>query len=272
MELPSRTASPTPAAPPHTVTASASPRTSRARSRSVAPSARLTPKSRIRSKTAAAIVLASDRPPITSASAPIPTSSAAKNAVEARSSRDSSLGSCTLTSGTSAMIRRATASGSAPSRQPTATPVLRSPAVSAAAPDATTVPSRRPFPTHCPRATARREARAHSHPPPGHGDLAEDEAVAALDEAHDALAHGAQRDETGDADRDPGDRERVPAKNSQHAAARTLRFTDSPRLRLRLVRSGSQTRLACGCGSYAPVHRLASPAAAARTPPFTDSP
>src|SRR5213076_1441794 len=93
-----------------------------------------------------------------------------------------------------------------------------------------------------------------------------------LDEAHDALAHGAQRDETGDADRDPGDCERVPAKNSQHAAARTLRFTDSPRLRLRLVRSGSQTRLACGCGSYAPVHRLASPAAAARTLRFTDSP
>src|SRR5207247_1923804 len=120
--------------------------------------------------------------------------------------------------------------------------------------------------------TARREARAHSHPPPGHGDLAEDEAVAALDEAHDALAHGAQRDETGDADRDPGDRERVPAKNSQHAAARTLRFTDSPRRRPRPVPSGAQTRLACGCGSYARVHRLASPAAAARTLRFTDSP
>src|SRR5213594_1492359 len=59
---------------------------------------------------------------------------------------------------------------------------------------------------------------------------------------------------------------------SPAAAARTLRFTDSPRLRLRLVRSGSQTRLACGCGSYAPVHRLASPAAAARTLRFTDSP
>src|SRR5205823_6770638 len=40
----------------------------------------------------------------------------------------------------------------------------------------------------------------------------------------------------------------------------------------RLVRSGSQTRLACGCGSYAPVHRLASPAAAARTLRLTDSP
>src|SRR5947209_6769798 len=136
------------------VTASASPKTSRARSRSVAPSARLTPKSRIRSKTAAAIVLASDRPPITSASAPIPTSSAAKNAVEARSSRDSSLGSCTLTSGTSAMIRRATASGSSPSRQPTATPVLRSAAVSAAAPDASRVRSIRSFATHCSRASS----------------------------------------------------------------------------------------------------------------------
>src|SRR5438034_961207 len=73
---------------------------------------------------------------------------------EARSSRDSSLGSCTLTSGTSAMIRRATASGSSPSRQPTATPVLRSAAVSAAAPDASRVRSIRSFATHCSRASS----------------------------------------------------------------------------------------------------------------------
>src|SRR5207247_6130019 len=51
----------------------------------------------------------------------------------------------------------------------------------------------------------------------------------------------------------------------RRAAARTTRFTDSPRLRLRLARPDSQTRLACGCGSHDQIHRLASPAAAART-------
>src|SRR5207245_1273031 len=61
---------------------------------------------------------------------------------------------------------------------------------------------------------ARGEARAHPHPPPRHGDLAEDEAVAALDEAHDAFAHGAQRDESGDTDRDTRDRERVAVEDS----------------------------------------------------------
>src|SRR6266850_6716840 len=35
---------------------------------------------------------------------------------------------------------------------------------------------------------------------------------------------------------------------------------------------GSQARLACGCGSHYLVHRLASPAAAARTTWFTGSP
>src|SRR5207247_10536364 len=60
----------------------------------------------------------------------------------------------------------------------------------------------------------RGEARAHPHPPPRHGDLAEDEAVAALDEAHDALAHGAQRDESGDTERDTRDRERVAVEDS----------------------------------------------------------
>src|SRR5437016_9996815 len=46
---------------------------------------------------------------------------------------------------------------------------------------------------------------------------------------------------------------------------RASSFIDSPRLRLRLARPRSQTRLACGCGSHGHVHRLASPAAAART-------
>src|SRR5213594_1055662 len=51
-----------------------------------------------------------------------------------------------------------------------------------------------------------------------------------------------------------------------------LSLTDSPRLRLRLARPDSQTRLASGCGSHDPIHRLASPPAAARTTRFTDSP
>ena len=82
---PRSSASPTPSAPPVSVTASASPSTSRPSCRSVAPSARLTPKSRMRSKTAAATVLASDSPPMTKASTPMPTSSAEKNAVDERS-------------------------------------------------------------------------------------------------------------------------------------------------------------------------------------------
>src|SRR5436309_3925840 len=45
-----------------------------------------------------------------------------------------------------------------------------------------------------------------------------------------------------------------------------------PRDGLRLARPHSQTRLACGCGSHDHIHRLASPAAAARTTTFTDSP
>src|SRR5207245_1792279 len=59
---------------------------------------------------------------------------------------------------------------------------------------------------------------------------------------------------------------------SPAASARTATFTDSPRLRLRLARPRSQTRLACGFGSHGHVHRLASPAAAARTATFIDSP
>src|SRR5439155_21214680 len=68
---------------------------------------------------------------------------------------------------------------------------------------------------------------------------------------------------------------------SPAAAARTTTFTDSPRLRLRLARPHSQTRLATrsaepprpSLGSHDHIiHRLASPAAAARTTTFTDSP
>src|SRR5262245_15207148 len=56
------------------------------------------------------------------------------------------------------------------------------------------------------------EAGPHAHPAPRDGDLAEHEAVAALDEAHDALAHRAERDEPGDADSDAEDGEQVPAQ------------------------------------------------------------
>src|SRR5947209_8363410 len=49
-------------------------------------------------------------------------------------------------------------------------------------------------------------------------------------------------------------------------------FTDSPRLRLPLALPPPPTRLASGCGSHYPLHRLASPPAAARTTPSTDSP
>ena len=59
-----------------------------------------------------------------------------------------------MTSGTSAMMRRATASGSSASRQPTAAPLLRSAAVNATAPDASRVRSRRSFATHCSRASS----------------------------------------------------------------------------------------------------------------------
>src|SRR5262245_62366774 len=52
--------------------------------------------------------------------------SAVKNAVEERRSALSSLGIWTLTPSTRPAIRRATASGSSPSRRPTSTPALRS--------------------------------------------------------------------------------------------------------------------------------------------------
>ena len=85
------------------------------------------PNSRMRSKTAAATVLESDNPPITSPSAPMPTRRAEKNAVEERSTRLISLGIVTFTPETVAAIRRATVSPSSDSVHPTAAPVLRSP-------------------------------------------------------------------------------------------------------------------------------------------------
>ena len=62
---------------------------------------------------------------------------------------------------------------------------------------------------------AGREAGAHAHAAPGHRDLAEHEAVAALDEAHDALGHGAERDDPGHADGDAGDGEGVAAQRAE---------------------------------------------------------
>ncbi len=59
------------------------------------------------------------------------------------------------------------------------------------------------------------EARPHAHAPAGDGDLAEHEAIATLDETHDALAHGAERDEPRDADGDTQDGEEIPAKDPQ---------------------------------------------------------
>jgi hypothetical protein len=65
------------------------------------------PKSRIRSKTAAVTVLESDRPPITSPSAPTPNSNAEKKAVDSRSRRLSSPGIVTLSPLTVLWMRRA---------------------------------------------------------------------------------------------------------------------------------------------------------------------
>ena len=84
----------------------------------------------------------------------MPPSSAEKNAVDERSSALSSLGIWTLTPSTRSVIRRATASGSSPSRQPTAAPVLRSAAFTAAAPEAMIVRSMRSLATHCRRASS----------------------------------------------------------------------------------------------------------------------
>ena len=49
---------------------------------------------------------------------------------------------------------------------------------------------------------ARGEARAHPHALAGHRDLAEDEAVAALDEARDPLGHRPERHQARHAHRD----------------------------------------------------------------------
>ena len=131
-------ARPTPTAPPERLTPRASASTSRRSWRSVAPSARLMPKSRIRSNTAAVTVLDSDSPPITSPSAPMPKSRAEKKAVDSRRRRLSSPGIVTLTPPTVLWMRRASVSGSSPARQPTAAPELRSARPSVPAPNTCT--------------------------------------------------------------------------------------------------------------------------------------
>src|SRR5262249_27030218 len=55
------------------------------------------------------------------------------------------------------------------------------------------------------------EARSHAHPLAGHRDLPEHEAVAAVDEASDALGHRAQGDQARHADRDAEHREEIAA-------------------------------------------------------------
>src|SRR2546425_2818144 len=62
------------------------------------------------------------------------------------------------------------------------------------------------------------------------------------------------------------------ARSSSSFGRKPTRFTDSPRLRLRLAPPHSQTRLASGCGSHPHIHRLASPPAAARPPPIPHPP
>ena len=59
---------------------------------------------------------------------------------------------------------------------------------------------------------ARGEARAHPHALAGHRDLAEDEAVTALDEARDALGHRPERHQARHAHRDAEHREQVAAR------------------------------------------------------------
>src|SRR5215472_3012679 len=132
---PMASARPTPAAAPERLTPSASPSTSPRSCVSVAPSARLMPKSRIRSNTAAVTVLESERPPITRPSAPTPKSKAEKNAVDSRRTRLRSPGIVTLTPWTVSWMRWASASGSTPSCQPTAAPELRSARVRPPAPN-----------------------------------------------------------------------------------------------------------------------------------------
>ena len=65
------------------------------------------------------------------------------------------------------------------------------------------------------------EAGAHADSGPGDRDLTGDEAVAALDEARDALGHGAERDQAGHTDGDADDGEEVAAREeaAHHARA-----------------------------------------------------
>ncbi len=68
---------------------------------------------------------------------------------------------------------------------------------------------------------ARGEARAHAHPLARHRDLAEHEAVAALDEAADALGHGAERHEARHAHRDAEHGEEVAPREARRPRTST---------------------------------------------------
>jgi len=102
------------------------------------------------------------------------------------------------------------------------------------------------------------EPGAHAHPTPRHRDLAEHEAIAALDEAHDALGHGAERDDARHSDGDTGDGEDVTTEGATQTLDHMLASDGG---------TGLQARLACGGGSHrgpreirvaALDHRLAS--------------
>src|SRR2546425_8424052 len=62
------------------------------------------------------------------------------------------------------------------------------------------------------------------------------------------------------------------ARSSSSFGRKPTRFTDSPRLRLRLAPPHSQPLLASGCGSHRHIHSLSPPPAAAPTPPLTAPP
>src|SRR5262249_38305029 len=79
------------------------------------------------------------------------------------------------------------------------------------------------------------EARAHAHPLPRDGDLAQHEPVAALDEAGDALGHGPERDEARHAHRDADHGEGVAARKERGEPHHPS--LDSPARRRRLQQS-----------------------------------
>src|SRR5438876_1174559 len=101
-------------------------------------------------------------------------------------------------------------------------------------------------------------------PIPRHRDLAEHEAIAALDEAYDALGHGAERDDARHSDRDAGDGEDVATESAtqvrDHRLASDGRdwITGSPCLRRRLVLRPREIRVAARRG-YIGSPRTAGP-------------